>query len=71
MPIPAVLVVGVGIGAATNLIQTGMVMHQSNKARKESQKMLEMFMAQNAQRRANLQAFLQQSPGMQQYANLV
>lgn len=60
MPLPAVAVVVMGVGAVTSLIGTGMVMHEQSEARKANMEMLKQMMGQNQQRQQMLGSFLKQ-----------
>ncbi|MDQ7824970.1 MAG: hypothetical protein RDV48_19375 [Candidatus Eremiobacteraeota bacterium] len=61
MPLPAVAIVIAGVGAVSNLIGTGMFMHQQSESRKDTMEYLKMMSQENTQRRAQLCQFLQQS----------
>ncbi|MDQ7823592.1 MAG: hypothetical protein RDV48_12405 [Candidatus Eremiobacteraeota bacterium] len=64
MPLPAVAIVIVGLGAATSLGTTYMVTKQQEKARESNMEMMRMMKEENEMRSAQMMQFLQYQSAM-------
>lgn len=73
MPIPAVAIVVVGVGAAVKIGTTYMVCKQQDKARESQKEMMEMMMQQNEKRSQQMMEFLkwQSNMCMQRKQNMI